>query len=59
MLLWSGIGDTIRLSFSTDPVEEVKAGFEILKSLNQIHCVSEARRPLLLQVDRSVLFARR
>src|SRR5262245_784474 len=33
MLLWSGIGDTIRISLSADPVEEVKAGFEILKSL--------------------------
>lgn len=32
-LLWSGIGDTIRVSLSADPVEEVKAGFEILKSL--------------------------
>ncbi len=37
MLLWSGIGDTIRVSLSTDPVEEVKAGFEILKSLNLRH----------------------
>src|SRR5258705_2752833 len=34
MLLWSGIGDTIRVSLSADPVEEVKAGFEVLKSLN-------------------------
>jgi (E)-4-hydroxy-3-methylbut-2-enyl-diphosphate synthase len=34
MLLWSGIGDTIRISLSADPVEEVKAGFEILKSLD-------------------------
>src|SRR5579864_8201791 len=33
MLLWSGIGDTIRVSLSADPVEEVKVGFEILKSL--------------------------
>ena len=32
-LLWSGIGDTIRVSLSADPVEEVKAGFEILKAL--------------------------
>ena len=32
-LLWSGIGDTIRVSLSADPVEEVKAGFQILKSL--------------------------
>src|SRR5438552_12723281 len=34
MLLWSGIGDTIQVSLSADPVEEVKAGFEMLKSLN-------------------------
>jgi len=27
MMLWSGIGDTIRVSLSADPVEEVKAGF--------------------------------
>ena len=32
-LLWSGIGDTIRVSLSADPVAEVKVGFEILKSL--------------------------
>ena len=32
-LLWSGIGDTIRVSLSADPVQEVKVGFEILKSL--------------------------
>src|SRR5499427_9935524 len=30
MLLWSGIGDTIRVSLSADPVEEVKAGYDIL-----------------------------
>ena len=29
-----GIGDTIRVSLSDDPVEEVKIGYEILKSLN-------------------------
>jgi (E)-4-hydroxy-3-methylbut-2-enyl-diphosphate synthase len=33
MLMWSGIGDTIRVSLSADPVEEVKAGYEMLKSL--------------------------
>jgi (E)-4-hydroxy-3-methylbut-2-enyl-diphosphate synthase len=33
MLLWSGIGDTIRVSLSADPVEEVKVGFEMLKAL--------------------------
>jgi (E)-4-hydroxy-3-methylbut-2-enyl-diphosphate synthase len=32
-LLWAGIGDTIRVSLSADPVEEVKVGFDILKSL--------------------------
>ncbi len=37
MLLWEGIGDTIRVSLSADPVEEVHAGFEILKALNLRH----------------------
>ena len=32
-LLWMGIGDTIRVSLSADPVEEVKVGYEILKGL--------------------------
>ena len=32
-LLMQGIGDTIRVSLSADPIEEVKAGFEILKAL--------------------------
>jgi (E)-4-hydroxy-3-methylbut-2-enyl-diphosphate synthase len=51
MLLWMGIGDTIRVSLSADPVEEVKAGYEILKSLglrhrgvNIISCPSCARQ---------------
>src|SRR6201996_7125180 len=50
-LLWAGIGDTIRLSLAPDPVEEVKAGFDILKSLglrhrgvNIIACPSCARQ---------------
>ena len=50
-LLWMGIGDTIRVSLSADPVEEVKAGYEILKSLglrhrgvNIISCPSCARQ---------------
>src|SRR5215472_4358067 len=34
MLLWAGIGDTIRVSLSADPVEEIKVGFDMLKSLN-------------------------
>lgn len=37
MLLWGGIGDTVRVSLSADPVEEVKVGFELLKSLNLRH----------------------
>ena len=32
-LLWAGIGDTIRISLSADPTEEVKVGYELLKSL--------------------------
>ena len=32
-LLWAGIGDTIRVSLSADPVEEIKVGYEILKAL--------------------------
>jgi (E)-4-hydroxy-3-methylbut-2-enyl-diphosphate synthase len=50
-LLWAGIGDTIRVSLSADPVEEVKVGFEILKALglrhrgvNIIACPSCARQ---------------
>ena len=50
-LLMNGIGDTIRVSLSSDPVDEVKAGFEILKSLgirsrgiNIISCPSCARQ---------------
>ena len=50
-LLWAGIGDTIRVSLSADPVEEVKAGFEILKGLglrhrgvNVVSCPSCARQ---------------
>jgi (E)-4-hydroxy-3-methylbut-2-enyl-diphosphate synthase len=37
MLLWSGVGDTIRVSLSAAPEEEVKVGFDILKSLNLRH----------------------
>jgi len=50
-LLWMGIGDTLRVSLSADPVEEVKVGYEILKSLglrhrgvNIISCPSCARQ---------------
>ncbi len=34
MLLSEGIGDTIRVSLTRDPVEEIRAGFEILKALD-------------------------
>jgi (E)-4-hydroxy-3-methylbut-2-enyl-diphosphate synthase len=37
ILLMEGIGDTIRVSLSANPVEEVKIGYEILKSLNLRH----------------------
>lgn len=50
-LLWAGIGDTLRVSLSADPAEEVKVGFDILKSLglrhrgiNVISCPSCARQ---------------
>ncbi|MEP6887688.1 MAG: flavodoxin-dependent (E)-4-hydroxy-3-methylbut-2-enyl-diphosphate synthase [Nitrospirales bacterium] len=36
-LLSSGVGDTLRVSLAADPVEEVKVGFEILKSLDLRH----------------------
>ena len=51
MLLMDGIGDTIRVSLAADPVEEVKVGFDILKSLklrskgiNLIACPSCSRQ---------------
>lgn len=34
LLLMDGIGDTIRISLAADPVEEVKVGFDLLKSFN-------------------------
>jgi len=50
-LLWAGIGDTIRVSLAADPVEEIKVGFDILKSMglrhrgvNIIACPSCARQ---------------
>ena len=50
-LLWMGIGDTLRVSLSADPVEEVRVGFEILKALglrhrgvNIVSCPSCARQ---------------
>ena len=59
MLLWSGIGDTIRVSLSADPVEEIKVGYELLKSLGLrrrgvtvISCPSCARQAF--QVIRTV-----
>jgi (E)-4-hydroxy-3-methylbut-2-enyl-diphosphate synthase len=59
-LLWAGIGDTIRVSLSADPVEEVKAGFDILKALglrhrgvNVVSCPSCARQafPVIRTVE--------
>ncbi len=51
MLLADGIGDTIRISLAADPVEEVKVGFDILRSLhlrnkgvNLIACPSCSRQ---------------
>ncbi len=50
-LLWAGIGDTIRVSLAADPVEEIKVGYDLLKSLglrhrgvNIIACPSCARQ---------------
>jgi (E)-4-hydroxy-3-methylbut-2-enyl-diphosphate synthase len=37
MLLVEGIGDTIRVSLTRDPVEEVRTGFEILRALDLRH----------------------
>ncbi len=60
MLLWAGIGDTIRVSLSADPVEEVRAGYEILRSLGLrrrgvqiISCPSCARQafPVIKTVE--------
>jgi (E)-4-hydroxy-3-methylbut-2-enyl-diphosphate synthase len=60
MLLWAGIGDTIRVSLSADPVEEVKVGYDILKSLGLrrrgvtvISCPSCARQqfPVIKTVE--------
>jgi len=51
MLLWSGVGDTIRVSLSADVTEEVRVGFDMLKALqlrhrgvNIISCPSCARQ---------------
>jgi (E)-4-hydroxy-3-methylbut-2-enyl-diphosphate synthase len=51
LLLMDGIGDTIRVSLAADPVEEVKVGFDILKSLrlrnkgvNLVACPSCSRQ---------------
>ncbi|MEP3765267.1 MAG: flavodoxin-dependent (E)-4-hydroxy-3-methylbut-2-enyl-diphosphate synthase, partial [Marinomonas sp.] len=50
-LLWAGIGDTIRVSLSDEPEEEIRVGFDMLKSLglrtrgvNIISCPSCARQ---------------
>ena len=51
MLLWSGVGDTIRVSLSAEPEEEIRVGYDILKSLglrhrgvNVVSCPSCARQ---------------
>lgn len=51
LLLAQGIGDTLRISLAADPVEEIKVGFDILKSLklrsrgiNLIACPSCSRQ---------------
>ena len=51
ILLMEGIGDTLRISLAADPVEEVKVGWELLKSLklrtkgiNFIACPSRSRQ---------------
>ena len=51
LLLMDGIGDTIRISLAADPVEEIKVGFDILKSLglrkkgvNLVACPSCSRQ---------------
>tara|TARA_B100000686_G_scaffold340182_1_gene415472 strand:- start:448 stop:1554 length:1107 start_codon:yes stop_codon:yes gene_type:complete len=60
-LLWNGIGDTIRVSLSADPVEEIRVGFEILKSMgirnrgvSIISCPSCARQgfPVIKTVEK-------
>jgi (E)-4-hydroxy-3-methylbut-2-enyl-diphosphate synthase len=60
MLLWAGLGDTIRVSLSADPVEEVKVGYDMLKSLGLrrrgvtvISCPSCARQqfPVIKTVE--------
>src|SRR4051812_22550041 len=59
-LLWAGIGDTIRVSLSADPVEEIKVGYDMLKSLGLrrrgvtvISCPSCARQnfPVIRTVE--------
>lgn len=59
-LLWAGIGDTIRVSLSAEPVEEIKVGYDILKALGLrrrgvtvISCPSCARQnfPVIKTVE--------
>lgn len=52
-LLWAGIGDTLRISLSAEPEEEVRVGFELLKALglrhrgvNIVSCPSCARQQI-------------
>ena len=62
-LLMEGIGDTIRVSLAADPVEEVKVGFDILKSLrlrhkgvNLVACPSCSRELVRLATTENHIF---
>lgn len=51
LLMWDGIGDTIRVSLAADPIEEIKVGWDMLKALklrsrgiNLIACPSCSRQ---------------
>ena len=62
ILLYEGIGDTIRVSLTGDPIDEIKVGFEILKSLdlrkkgvNIISCPTCARTEIdLIDIAKEV-----
>ncbi len=65
LLLMEGIGDTLRVSLAADPVEEIKVGFEILKSLqlrskgiNFIACPSCSRQAFDVIATMNALEAR-
>ncbi|SRR6056297_275818 len=55
-LLYQGIGDTIRISLSTDPIKEIKVAYEILKSLElREHGVSIISCPTCARADLDVI----